>query len=310
MTITEMHIAINQGLQKINSFQVDNFLPQEIDLEINKNIQRFVEQRYSKNSNIKRQGFEESQKRIDDLRTLVVEYSSGTNYKGQIGPKHYIDSFTLPTPGSFLGNQDYLHLLNIRALVEYAGCLPVTWDYEYVVDSCGCSINVPGTTPQQLYDNCLAAVPPGEWVCTHAPTGQRIVGSYETNDDGTFVYDIDGNLTLNADKTTTVSGCKFAQQDDIFELLQDPFNTTKHTKPIYTIRDNDLDIYTDDTFVVTSAKITYLKYPAVVDVMSGVDCDLPLYTHQEIVDMTINSLLEAISDPRYQTQSVEVLKSE
>ena len=69
-------------------------------------------------------------------------------------------------------------------------------------------------------------------------------------------------------------------------------------------------MYTDNSFVVSSVKITYLKHPAIVNIMSNTNCDLPVHTHQEIVDMTINSLLEAISDPRYQTQSVEVLKSE
>ena len=308
MNISQMHTAIDQGLQKIHSFQVDNFLPQEIDLEINKNIQRFVEQRYSKLSNLKKQGFEESQKRIDDLRSLVVEYSAGTSYKGQIGPIHHIDSFALPTPGSGLGNQDYLHLLNIRALVEHAGCEPGTWDYEYVVDSCACSDPVPGGTLQIQYDNCIDQG--FTWVCIHAPTSTRLFGGYTQNPDGTYVYDMDGNLTPLAGRTTEVSQCKYCQHDDIFELLKDPFNTTKLQKPLYTIIDNNLDIHTDNTFVVTSAKITYLRYPAVVDFMAGTDCDLPLYTHQEIVDMTINSLLEAISDPRYQTQSVEVLKSE
>jgi len=305
-----MHIAINQGLQKFNSFQVDIFLPQELDLEINKNIQRFVEQRYSKLSNIKRQGFEESQKRIDDLRTLVVEYSSKTIYKGQIGPMHHIDSFALPTPGSTLGNEDYLHLLNVRALIEYEKCKPVKWTKEPLTQTCACSIVVPGSTPAQQEINCAQVVPPGVWQCTPAYSAHRLVGSYQTDAAGNLATDANGAFILITDKSTAVSGCKYCQHDDVFELLKDPFNTTKYTKPLYTIIDNNLDMYTDNTFVVNSAKITYLKYPTVVNVLTGVDCDLPLYTHQEIVDMTINSLLEAISDPRYQTQSVEVLKSE
>ena len=308
MNIAQIHIAINQGLQKINSFQVDIFLPQEIDLEINKNIERFVAQRYSKLSNLKKQGFEESQKRIDDLRTLVVEYSAPTAYKGQIGPKHHIDSFTLPTPGSQLGNQDYLHLLNVRSLIEYAGCDPVEWEYIYDLVACACSSTVPGATLQDQYDNCLDLG--YDWICTYTTGTTRLVGTYLTDDDGNLIYDWEGNLTLTSNRTTTSSGAKFVQHDDVFELLQDPFNTTQYTKPLYTIIDNNLDMYTDNTFVVSNVKITYLRYPAIVDVINGVDCDLPLYTHQEIVDMTINSLLEAISDPRYQTQSVEVLKSE
>ena len=48
MTISEMHMAINLGVQKVASFQVDTILIEEMDLEINKSIERFVNQRYNK----------------------------------------------------------------------------------------------------------------------------------------------------------------------------------------------------------------------------------------------------------------------
>mgnify|MGYP003626867303 CR=1 FL=1 len=310
MTGAQMHIAINQGLQKIGSFQADNFLVEELDLELNKQIQRFVEQRYNKRGNKYQTGFEESQKRIDDIRTLVVEHSSITSYKGQVGPKHYIDSFALPVPGGS-GDEDYMHLLNVRALVEYAGCKPVQWEHEWVGDDCECSVSPLTNVNPTFCDNAG-----GTWVCTFLQTTNRIVGTYLYDDNGDLLYEIlntgEPVPSVNTDKATTSSRCAFAQHDDIFTLLQDPFNNTSHTKPLYTVIGNNLDIYTDNTFVVPSVKVTYLKYPAVVDTVSAtaVNCDLPLHTHQEIVDMTVNSLLEAISDPRYQTQSVEVQKSE
>lgn len=46
MTIEEMHIAVNLGVQKIASFQVDNLLPQEIDHELNDAMESFIKQRY------------------------------------------------------------------------------------------------------------------------------------------------------------------------------------------------------------------------------------------------------------------------
>lgn len=332
MTIAEMHIAINQGLQKIASFQADIFLPQELDLEINKNISRFVKQRYSKISNLKKEGFEESQKRIDDLRTLVTEFSANTVYKGQIGTLHYIDTFELNAPGSSytgVNSDNYLHLLNIRALVEYNNCKTVSWDVTSTITDildpqCGCSQLVPGATQALRYANCYAVQPPGVWTCppinctcmdgtteaavTYQEDINACVGT-TTSTGYTWVCDTSTRF-VDSNKTTTSSACKFAQHDDIYELLEDPFNTTKHTTPLYTIIGNSIDLYTDDTFVIPKVKITYLRFPATVNILTTVNCDLPLHTHQEIVDMTVNSLLEAISDPRYQTQSVEVLKSE
>ena len=56
----------------------------------------------------------------------------------------------------------------------------------------------------------------------------------------------------------TVSS-KFVQQDDIFTLLTDPFNTTKHTGPIYTIRGNTKDVYTTDIFKIDALKKTNIR---------------------------------------------------
>jgi hypothetical protein len=117
--------------------------------------------------------------------------------------------------------------------------------------------------------------------------------------------------TENAKTMATFN--KFSQQDDIYKLLEDPFNTTKYNRPLTTIRDTFIDVYTDDSFIVNKVKVMYLKHPNAIEFVqsgSGGDCDLPLHTHEEIVDMTINSILEGISDPRYQTNMAEVSKSE
>ena len=103
---------------------------------------------------------------------------------------------------------------------------------------------------------------------------------------------------------------KFIQQDDIFKLLDDPFNTTKHTSPLTTIRGRYIDIYTNDIFIIDKLKITYIRKPKQISLSLAVGCELPEHTHQEIGDMTVGSFLEGISDPRYKSQSVEVAKNE
>lgn len=56
-----MHLAIRQGVDKINSLQADMLLNEEIDIELNKSMFKFVNTKYGRN-NIYRQGFEQSQK--------------------------------------------------------------------------------------------------------------------------------------------------------------------------------------------------------------------------------------------------------
>ena len=80
MNVGQMHTATSQGVDKINSLQADMLLPQEIDIEINKAQIKFINTKYTGN-NAFRQGFEQSQKRIDDLRSLVREYAAPVTFK-------------------------------------------------------------------------------------------------------------------------------------------------------------------------------------------------------------------------------------
>lgn len=97
MTLTEAHINFKFLLDKNDTASLPNFEPEEIDLYLNRAYKRFTKTRYSGKSNIKREGFEETQKRTDDLRELVktsplTATPSGTNrYK-----------FTLPVDYWFL----------------------------------------------------------------------------------------------------------------------------------------------------------------------------------------------------------------
>lgn len=70
MTVQEMHLSFKQGLDKFDSKNYPNLLPEEIDLILNQAQDAFIKQRYGLN-NPKQKGFEESQKRIDDLRSLI-----------------------------------------------------------------------------------------------------------------------------------------------------------------------------------------------------------------------------------------------
>jgi hypothetical protein len=117
MTINEMHIAVNLGVQKIASFQVDNLLPEEIDHELNLAMLRFIKQRYNPTSNRLGKGFEQSQKRIDDLSHLVVQHAdyTFTPYINEVLSSTtspiYVDRITLPA--------DYMFLVSLRARVAH-----------------------------------------------------------------------------------------------------------------------------------------------------------------------------------------------
>lgn len=115
MTISEMHTAVKLGLDKTSGLELPAFEPEEIDFWLNKAIECFVETRYSGN-NIKQESVEQTQKRLDDLRTLIVE----ANIVPTVGtvndlPNSY--SAILPTSPAYL--RALMEEVNIRFLDSY-----------------------------------------------------------------------------------------------------------------------------------------------------------------------------------------------
>lgn len=83
MTIEELHIEFKISLDKVDSSAYPELFEEEIDYFLNEAQDRYVKTRYNKN-NIYQKGFEEFQKRTDDLKNLVVtrfpQLSDATEY--------------------------------------------------------------------------------------------------------------------------------------------------------------------------------------------------------------------------------------
>ena len=105
MTKSEFHIAFKLELDKTNSLSYPSFLPEEIDYWINRAISLFVKTR-AFGTNPKSIGFQEDQKRSDDLRTcLNIGYYAPTSINGNM----YI--FDIPT--------DYWFMMGESAIISY-----------------------------------------------------------------------------------------------------------------------------------------------------------------------------------------------
>ena len=393
MTIEEMHIAVNLGVQKIGSFQVDNLLPEEIDHELNLAQRRFIKQRYSSTSNAKQQGFEQSQKRLDDLRNLVEDFTAYENF--YMGPVYtsssrgdiFVDRYKLPL--------DYMHLLSVRSEVK-DGCnkpiqisvtnstdhylrIPTTLNLQgyYLVEiqianeeggadtirsnQNGLTIDdlredtypfgiEPSLSPNDTFSDLTSNrkssdSPPADaneiFLKRNEAESSEDGGFFSMSADGKdathagayailIFKDRAGNEeTINVmqppislvNQTRTHSAndtkfltkrtlCKYVQQDDIYKVLDDPFSTTKASSPLYTMQENFVDLYSNIMFLPTTTVIKYLRRPALMRRATGSGSELPEHTHDEVVEMAIKSILEAIESPRYQSQSGEVLESE
>lgn len=385
MTATEMHIAVNMGVQKIASFQTDTLLPQEIDFELNIAMMRFIKQRYNPTSNRLGKGFEQSQKRIDDLRNLVVSTISSTVSTGgflqdSIGWYIYNTSTTNIYMERAILPLDYLFLVSVSAEVHYncvsnisAQLLNVSTTNEYVKISLISPYPGYKLTSIEFYDGSawinVLNTPLGEELTrdilaltsnyqygflpsynatldneTPNNTGSQLDPPVDSNhlylfksfipqdpttgafirtvwvlngSMSTAVYQYEANkvtsTTINRTAPTAtkrISQCWFAQTDDIPTIMKDPFNTTSFDYVPYSVKENFIDVFSDNTFVVPRVFIVYIRKPKAISIINNVGCELPEHTHQEIVEMTIKSILEGIESQRYQSQSMENLESE
>ena len=382
MNIQDMHLAIRQGVDKINSLQADLLLSEELDIELNKAQTRFINNRLIIRNG---QGFEVSQKRIDDLRNLLREYESTVTYKEQISSKIFVDTFEFPT--------DYLYLVNQRSYVIQNNCSPINFtiknpasvDVNYFVVNFntfflnnnsqlvtpvsvmadpsdfslgGAWIVQPNLLagllfPQDIEEYKTILLNPANWepgfsiywekhLDIHRPNNiiitvdasihswfnwdaslglvTQLVGSSSpsiASDDPSNQFSSAKYLSLSAGayreanlfNSSEWAANKYVQHDDIFTLLNDPFNSTKPSSPLTTIRNNQIDIYTSDIFIIEKVKITYLRKPQKISLSLGLSCELPEHNHQEVVDMTVSSILEVFQDSRYQTNQIEEAKN-
>lgn len=123
MTVQEFHINFDILVDKTIDFESPYILPEQKDFWLNKAQDRFTKSKLYPNDP-REKGFEETQRRIDDLRTLVKnppEYTpvqDGTKYITQL-PNDYLylvrhrckttDSYGVKDVGGILSKQEFLN---------------------------------------------------------------------------------------------------------------------------------------------------------------------------------------------------------
>lgn len=224
-----MHIAFNLGLQRVNANAYDTFLTEEIDFFLNRAQDRFVKERTNIKSDPRRDGFEGSQKRLDDIRVLVQQDFNET-FPAQEGPQ-WIQA-DVPV--------NYLHLVAFQADIHFNRCGDVT------------TADPSMLVPVRVVDNAEA-----------------------------------------------------------YAMQRNPFAKSNIDSPLATLSRDDLKVYQDGkSFILKGITLDYIRKPRTIDLSLNQDSELAEHTHQEIVDIAVKNVLEAIESPRYQTNSAEQLKSE
>jgi hypothetical protein len=286
MNIGEMHTALKLELDKSDSLNSISFEPEELDYWINKAIKRFVKTRYS-GSNYKGAGFEQSQKRTDDLKSLVV--------------------FTTLNLTSNSG-------INNRLKNSYSATLPVNYWFS-VAEECEIVFN-------PYLENILTPVNSGELI---VGSYYMVVGATAVTHNSVSYSPGKYFSAVNTSYSTAVGSDSYVVKLDnkiegVTQVDSDTYNRhinnsfSEHRLHYYSANplrlfrnegeNNVVVLVSDGNYFVTKYYLTYIRQPRMVNSNPGVNqgSDLPNHTHDEIIDMAAMMMIENIESQRIQTQ--------
>tara|TARA_R100001129_G_scaffold181007_1_gene159742 strand:+ start:867 stop:1550 length:684 start_codon:yes stop_codon:yes gene_type:complete len=141
MTRAQMHAEFKLLVDKGDSFDAPSFLIEEIDHFLNISQEKFVSKRAFGN-NVRRTGFEEDQKRRDDLRSLIVgvQMSSSSSVATNKPNGRFV---TLPDDYRHsIQEEAYIRTSNVEGSGRRVSVKPITHDrYNKIMDD---PFNKPG----------------------------------------------------------------------------------------------------------------------------------------------------------------------
>lgn len=108
------------------------------------------------------------------------------------------------------------------------------------------------------------------------------------------------NFTIEDDKRETqdnvktlINSNRYSQTQTIYNMLSDPFNTTKADSPLTVVHEDFIDVYTDKSFIVDKVIIDYLRLPKKINLSEPNDTiELPKQTHEEIIQLAVDLFLQ------------------
>jgi len=279
MTIAEMHTYFKVGVDKAESFSYPSFENEEIDYFLNKAQERFIKQRYGIN-NLKGQGLEQTQKRTDDIREVIMSTNSAT-FTTDANSKPYSKYFTLPNTAP---TDVYWFSIQEEADIVY--------------------IDVTSTETTSTIVN-------GTTYIVTSGTATNSVGPVTYNVGDSFVGS--GTISLSGTAKTTKYhrvGVKPIQHDDYNKIINDPFNKPKFDQASRLMIGDKVELITGETFDITKFYMRYVRKPVPVALATPTHCELADHTHEEIVDIAVSIALEGIESGRYQSNLNELNKNE
>lgn len=339
MTTQELHIGINTLLQKTNSNWNKNFLPQELDFFINREITKFIKQRINPLSNAKRLSVFDTIKRDIDLNKLLksvtlplIDANANINRKEDIVylPFNYLYYVSaslevIPTckPVTFNPNPISHKSISINSITNTPPTFIVitvlvnggpvvvfdltTLPIEYVPQD-----NIANYKKAFIFNNAILNV------CRkNLPSSVEIKYNKSNN---TFIfkstvpgfavlYELDGI----AQPTTIENSVFFSAVDPSLTseviIIDEEFKTpiqksylsgSKDEKVVGYLRDNFISFPRLNNVVYNSITLTYISMPDKIDLLLQHNSNLTDAVLEEVLGNTVASLKAVLSSDTYE----------
>ena len=286
MTILDMHNYLNLEIDKSDALDSVGFEPEELDYWLNSAIRSLVKTKYKGSSSARGEAFEQNQKRIDDLRTLIEEIEIIPSRGEETSDKPYSYKASLPSSPS------YWFALSEEVLIAYQSSTTPTANGALVVDT--------------VYKVSGGSIEHG------SPAVEYTDGEYFIAETTNYIGD--GSVYQC---TTKRQGITEVTADTYRFYIDNPYSEhileNYKAEPLRLFKNNEVELITDGNYGIIKYYLRYLKEPAEVSYGDGTpdgDTDLPEHIHDEIVVLAANMILENTENPRYKTHMNEVFRTE
>lgn len=332
-TVAEMHIALDMGLQHINSNRKQSISPDHKDMALNYAVLQFIETRISPKSNRKLEGLEETTKRYDDLKDLQKPFKSKvykdgseyfiifpSDYYRFISAGAYVKFSKFDHPTAHISNpiayqtlafkddtsttQTYVNFTLKRGnnvifdIKDYKG-LPDL----YNADSKFMIINLILEEVNKIKD---IEIYWETWGDVYLKDNFIIISKdtfYLNYGDSIseLVKSINNVLSLTSfsDKGDKLVDIDLISNRDKFSYRSNYYlNKNRHINPLATISRNRLIVEIGDNFIISDCILEYYKKPRLISHRHNQSCEIQI--NREIIDLAVQKLKAYIKDEGYQ----------
>lgn len=259
MKYIELQAAFELEINKIDS-NLEKPKSYDIEYWLNRGLEEFYKTRYTE--------FEQNQKRIDDLRTLIDTkyYVLDENMWNILTEKH--GNIEAENDGSFV--QEVIPNDKIQPSTQNKFYVYLPHNYMFLLgDTVG-----------------IVPVNEADIKCAQRDLEGNVIPTYGDTIEATIE-------TVDALLRNTLS-------EHRFKYLK--------ARPIKTIENNKIVLISDGNYKIQNYKITYLRRPNNINIHNNPYdeyTDMPSHTHSEIIKLAVSMYLENQTDPRYRSYSAE-----